>query len=165
VPDFEPGRNAKYASNTLLYEPSSRQLYPLDSTKTRKECVHVRSRGSTRSRHARDREAGLATKYFRPCFSLCFLELILRHQHSDLVLNGNRRGKIEFASEPKRVHFGLLRQSGGSPPALLALTTALIVPSGKRLRIDIFVAVYDFADYLLYGVDQHYLRTKSMKPS
>ena len=43
--------------------------------------------------------------------------------------------------------------------------TALIVPSGKRVRIDILVALYSFAGHLLVGVDEHYLRVKSMKPS
>jgi hypothetical protein len=43
-------------------------------------------------------------------------------------------------------------------------STALIVPSGKHLRIDILVALYGFAGHV-YGVDEHYLRIKSMKPS
>src|SRR5262245_3483193 len=33
VPDFEPGKNAKYPRNTSLCAPSTSQLYPLDSTK------------------------------------------------------------------------------------------------------------------------------------
>ena len=57
--------------------------------------------------------ARLPTKYFNPCFSLCLRDLILRHKRSDLMLDGNRRWKTEFASEPKRVHLRLLSQSGG----------------------------------------------------
>src|SRR5258706_14689009 len=74
------------------------------------ECVSVdfghRHRGT-------DREARLPTKYFNPCFSLCLPDLILRHKRSDLMLDGNRRWKTEFASEPKGVHLRLLSQSGG----------------------------------------------------
>src|SRR5262249_16058905 len=33
VPDFEPGKNAKYPRNTSLCAPSTSQIYPLDSTK------------------------------------------------------------------------------------------------------------------------------------
>jgi hypothetical protein len=33
VPDFEPGKNAKYPRNTLLCAPSTSQIYPLDSAK------------------------------------------------------------------------------------------------------------------------------------
>jgi hypothetical protein len=47
---------------------------------------------------------GLPTKYFRP--SLRLLDLILRHQHSDLMLDGHRRWKTELTSKPKRVHWG-----------------------------------------------------------
>src|SRR5215510_4164002 len=33
VPDFEPGKNAKYPRNTSLCAPSTSQIYPLDSAK------------------------------------------------------------------------------------------------------------------------------------
>jgi len=33
VPDFEPGKNAKYPRNTSLCVPSTSQIYPLDSAK------------------------------------------------------------------------------------------------------------------------------------
>ena len=33
VPDFEPGKNAKYPRNTLLCAPSPSHIYPLDSAK------------------------------------------------------------------------------------------------------------------------------------
>ena len=33
VPDFEPGKNAKYPRNTSLCAPSASQIYPLDSAK------------------------------------------------------------------------------------------------------------------------------------
>jgi hypothetical protein len=38
VPDFEPGKNAKYPRNTSLCVPSTSQIYPLDSAKIENSC-------------------------------------------------------------------------------------------------------------------------------
>ena len=35
---------------------------------------------------------------------LCFCKLILRHQHPDLMLNGDCRRKFDLSSEPVRAH-------------------------------------------------------------
>src|SRR5579864_3812311 len=83
-------------------------------------CVRVHLGGSTRRRHGREREAGLPTKYFWPCFSLRLLDLILRHH---LMLDGHRRWKTELTSKPKRVHLGHLtsiRLNQLSPPVFMA---------------------------------------------
>jgi hypothetical protein len=48
----------------------------------------------------------------RSCLLLCFFGSIICHQHSDLMLDRNRRRKTEFASEPKRIHLELLCSSG-----------------------------------------------------
>src|SRR5712671_7339883 len=72
------------------------------------ECVNV---DFGHGHRGMDREARLPTRYFNPCFSLCLLDLIMRHKRSDLVLDGNRRWKTEFTSEPKR-DLWLLSQSG-----------------------------------------------------
>ena len=48
------------------------------------DCVSV---DFGRRHRGRDREAGLSTKYFSPCFSVCFLDLILSDPHSDLMFD------------------------------------------------------------------------------
>ena len=39
---------------------------------------------------------------------LCFLNLVLSHQHSDLMLEDDRRRKFYFSSKPVRAHWALL---------------------------------------------------------
>jgi hypothetical protein len=45
---------------------------------------------------------------FSPCFSLCLLDLILSHPHSDLMFDGDCGRKFDFSSEPMRAHWALL---------------------------------------------------------
>jgi hypothetical protein len=41
-------------------------------------------------------------------FGLCFLNLVLSREHSDLMLDGDRRRKFDFPSKPVRAHWALL---------------------------------------------------------
>jgi hypothetical protein len=47
---------------------------------------------------------GLSAKHFSPCLSFCLLNLILGHPHSDLMFDGDCRGKLDLSSEPVCVH-------------------------------------------------------------
>src|SRR6266446_2878845 len=51
---------------------------------------------------------GVVREMLQPCFSLCFLGLILGHQHSELMFDGDRRRKFDFSSEPVIAHWTLL---------------------------------------------------------
>jgi hypothetical protein len=52
--------------------------------------------------------AALSATCFSSCVSLCFLGLILSHQHSELMFDGDRCRKFDFSSEPVIAHWTLL---------------------------------------------------------
>jgi hypothetical protein len=52
-----------------------------------------------------DGDARWSRQYLRPCFIFCLLDLE-RRQHPKLMLDGDRRRKNEFASEPHVTHLG-----------------------------------------------------------
>jgi len=52
--------------------------------------------------------AALSATCFSSCVSLCFLGLILRNQHSELMFDGDRCRKFDFSSEPVIAHWTLL---------------------------------------------------------
>src|SRR5712692_6972191 len=52
--------------------------------------------------------AAWPAKHFSPCFSVCLLDLMLSHPHSDLLFDSDCRRKLDFSSEPVRAHWALL---------------------------------------------------------
>src|SRR6266496_4401917 len=52
--------------------------------------------------------AALSATCFSSCVSLCFLGLILSHQHSELMFDGDRCRKFDVSSEPVIAHWTLL---------------------------------------------------------
>src|SRR6476661_7978012 len=50
--------------------------------------------------------AALSATCFSSCVNLCFLGLILSHQHPELMFDGDRCRKFDFSSEPVCAHLG-----------------------------------------------------------
>ncbi|MGB7579281.1 MAG: hypothetical protein WBM16_15405, partial [Pseudolabrys sp.] len=56
------------------------------------------------------RQCTIATSSPRGRFDklgFCYLNLVLSHQHSDLMLEDDRRRKFYFSSKPMRAHWAL----------------------------------------------------------